>query len=160
MEPTGQQKGGGREGEGKGSGAQEHSAQLAGGRQSRQLCGPLPAEERVWLRLAGAGHFLSSWGQFSLPREMERETRQACGGSQRTPSFPEPSTVCVLTGNLLYRLKRRESSRRAVHSHNPIPSEKHAFGVSCFLFLHDPYISGGCCHQTGMHQCCPPLGVA
>lgn len=114
----------------------------------------------MWLRLAGAGHFLSSWGQFSLPREMGREARQACGGSRRTPSFPEASTVCVLTGNPLYRLKRRESPRRAVHSHNPIPSEMHAFGVSCFLFLCDPYISGVCCHQTGMNQRHPPLGVA
>lgn len=46
VEPTGQEKGGGREGEGKGSGARERSAQLAGGRQSRRLCGPLPAAER------------------------------------------------------------------------------------------------------------------
>lgn len=149
VEPAGQEKGWGEE---KSPGAQEHSAQLAGGRQSRQLYGLAPAEGGVRLRMAGAGDFLSSWGQFSLPTEMGREKCQGCNGCLRTPSFLELSIAWGFSGflqeNDCIDSKEENSSGRAANSQNPIPSEKHGFGVSFSLLFRDPYISGGCCHQS------------
>lgn len=98
--------------------------------------------------------FLSSWGQFSLSTEVGREM-------SGLRCLPEDAFIygtqhclrllCILTGNLLYGFEGRERSPRAVSPHNPIPSKKQESRVSLSLFLRDPYITGGCCHQAAMN---------
>lgn len=60
-------------GQGKSSGAQERSAQLAGGTQSGRLCRPGLAEEGMCLRLSGAGTSLVPGAVFLAHRNGEKE---------------------------------------------------------------------------------------